>query len=112
MAIEIPEGSGRAKLRGVLDALGKLGGMRFEFATVTAPLPSIRVKVDNCPIELDADDLVICEHLTQHKRTASINGGAPVEIEYEASLSAGDRVVVASINDGQLYVVIDRIGGG
>jgi hypothetical protein len=112
MALELPEGSGRAKLRGVLDALSKSGGARIELATVIAPLPNIRVKVDNCPIELDADDLVVCEHLTQHTRTASINGGAPSTITYEAALIANDRVIVASINDGQNYVIIDRIGGG
>ncbi|WP_391571918.1 DUF2577 family protein [Cohnella sp.] len=112
MGAELAEGSGRAKLRGILETIGRSGGVKIELATVTSPLPSVRIKIDNMPIELDADDLVICEHLTAHKRTASINGGAPVDIEYEAVLSAGDRVVVAAVNEGQLYIVFDRIGGG
>lgn len=111
MAIELPEGSGRAKLRGVLEALGR-NPYVIEFATVTSPLPGIRAKVDNMPIELDADDLVICEHLTQHTRTASINGGAASTIVYEAALATNDRVIVAAINNGQNYVILDRIGGG
>jgi len=112
MPIEIPQGSGRAKLRGVLGALSKAAGTRIEFATVTAPAPSVRIKIDNMPIDLDAADLVICEHLAEHTRTAKISGGAPVEIEYEAALVAGDRVIVAEMPGGQYYVVLDRIGGG
>ncbi|MCD9024309.1 DUF2577 family protein [Cohnella silvisoli] len=111
MPIEMVEGSGRAKLRSVIQALGGNSGVGIEFATVLAPLPAIRIKVDNCPIEFDADDLVISEHLTQHTRTASISGGAPVDIEYEAALNVNDRISVASVNDGQRYIVIDRIGG-
>lgn len=114
MALELPEGSGRAKLRGILSALGERSrrDIHIELATVNSPLPNIRVKVDNMAVELDAEDIVVCEHLTQHTRTATIDGGAPVDIVYEAALAAGDRVIVASINDGQSYVIIDRIGGG
>lgn len=110
MAIDMIEGSGSAKLRHVIKRLGYKRDNNIELATVTSGLPDIRIKIDNMNIELDADDLVICEHLLPNTRTAAINGAAPVSITFDSSLSVGDRVIVASAESSQLYIVIDRIG--
>lgn len=111
MPVEMIEGSGRSKLRHVIREIGYNKDVDVEFATVLAPLPDVRVKVDGQPFELDADDVLVCEHLTQHKRKAAINGAAPVEIEFESALKTGDRVLVVSYGAGQNYVILDRIGG-
>lgn len=111
MAVEMIEGAGRSKLRHVIRELGYNKDVDIEFATVLAPLPGISIKVDGQPFDLDADDVIVCEHLTKHKRKVAINGAAPVEIEYEDALKAGDRVVVVSYGAGQNYVILDRIGG-
>lgn len=108
--VELIEGGGVSQLKSVVKQLTYVKSADIEFATVLAPPPSIRVAVDSMKIELDADDLAICESLTKTTRDATINGSATVIIEIDNSLKAGDRVVVASINDGQLYVILDRLG--
>lgn len=108
--VELIEGGGVSQLKSVVKQLTYVKSADIEFATVLTPPPSIRVAVDSMKIELDADDLAICESLTKTTRDATINGGATVSIEIDNSLKVGDRVVVASINDGQLYVILDRLG--
>lgn len=111
MPVEIIEGAGRSKLRHVIRELGYNKDVDVEFATVLAPLPDIRVKVDGQPFDLDAGDVIVCEHLTKHKRMVAVNGAAPVEIEFDDALKAGDRVIIVSYGAGQNYVILDRIGG-
>jgi len=89
----LPEGSGINKLHRVIKEIGFNRGADLEFATVTADYPDVKIKIDNMPIELDADDLVICERLAEHSR----------------KLTVGDRVLVGMMNSGQLYAIIDRI---
>lgn len=114
MQIELPEGSGATKLRHVIKALGYNKDVDIEYGTVTAA-PVLRIKLDNESHELDGDDFDICEHLTEHTRTAMINGGPYTStIVFDGALSVGDRVVVASFNAGQRYLILDRViaGGG
>ncbi|CAM2950775.1 DUF2577 domain-containing protein [Paenibacillus sediminis] len=111
MAHQLIEGNGFSQLKDIVKKVGYNKDVDIEFATVTSPPPSLRIQIDNMKFELDADDFVVCESLTKHTRKASISGGATVDIEFEDVLTAGDRIVVASINNGQRYVIIDRIGG-
>lgn len=104
------EGSGVSKLKQAIRKYGYNEFDRYELATVTAPPPAIAIKVDNVPIVFDAADLIIAEHLTEHKRTVSIGGGEPVEMIVESPLQAGDRVIVASMSGGQAYVVVGKVG--
>ncbi|MEC0253613.1 DUF2577 family protein [Paenibacillus lautus] len=107
--IEQIEGGGFSKLKHVIKTLGYNKDVDIEFATVLAPLPDIRIKIDNMPVELDADDVVVCEHLRDHMREVTINGGEVVEMTVMSPLMAGDRVAVAMYADNQGYLVLDRI---
>ncbi|WP_433943601.1 DUF2577 domain-containing protein [Paenibacillus sp. SN-8-1] len=109
--IEIIEGAGGSQLRSVIKQLGYNKDVDIEFGTVTAPPPSIRVQVNGMKFELEADDLVIPESLTKYTRKATISGGSEVDLVIDNALKAGDRVIVASVNRGQIYVILDRIGG-
>ncbi|MGF7045678.1 hypothetical protein J2T13_000138 [Paenibacillus sp. DS2015] len=128
--IELIDGGGVSQLKSVVKQLTYVKSADIEFATVLAPPPSIRVVVDGMKIELDADDLSICESLTKTTRDikfkadvaikvdidgtlrdGTIKTGTSTSIETDNALKAGDRVVIASINDGQLYVILDRLGG-
>ncbi|MEC0370054.1 DUF2577 domain-containing protein [Paenibacillus chibensis] len=111
MAVELIEGSSVSQLRGLIKQVGYNKDVDIEFATVTAEPPSLRIKIDNMPIELDADDFVVAESLVKHTRKARIDGATPVDIEFENALKAGDRVIVASFKNGQGYAILDRIGG-
>ncbi|SDW22052.1 DUF2577 domain-containing protein [Paenibacillus sp. PDC88] len=127
---EIIEGSGFAKLSGVIKTLGYNKDVDIELATVIAPLPNLRIQIDNMKIELEADDVIIAEHLTDIEREISFSipvsgsttsAGSPshshglgniaassVKVTVKSPLKAGDRVIVASIKAGQSYVVLDK----
>ncbi|MCM3784309.1 DUF2577 domain-containing protein [Neobacillus mesonae] len=98
-------------MRHVIKKLGHNRDTDVEYATVTAAPPSLRIKLDNMPFELEPGDYVICSHLTKRTETIKLNG-TDADIEYPDVLKAGDRVVVLSANNGQSYVILDRIGGG
>lgn len=133
MAPELIEGNGFSQFKAMVKSVGHNRDVDIEFATVTSALP-LRIKIDNMPLELDEDDFVVCEHLTEHTRKATISGGTisltttqagdpahthkitaftitDADVKMGAALAKGDRVVVASINVGQNYVILDRIGG-
>ncbi|WNF07484.1 DUF2577 domain-containing protein [Brevibacillus borstelensis] len=130
------EGSGFSQLRQVIAQVGRNDYDKLELATVTSPPPALRIKIDNMPIELEADDLVVAEHLTRHTRIVTIRHEQDkerdvgdtvpfprdndstgslawtysyVEMQFEDVLKAGDRVLVSSMNDGQSYVILDRV---
>ena len=135
------EGSGVSQLRQTIAKVGYNSYDKFELATVIAPPPERRIRVDNMTIDLEADDVIVAENLTRHTRIVTItheqgkerdvgdtipfpkdndtDGGlyrkqSYVAFQFEDVLKAGDRVIVASMNDGQTYVILDRavvIGG-
>lgn len=102
------EGSGPAKLAQAIRKIGYNEYDRFELATVTSVAP-LTIKVDNVPLTLDAADIVLCERLAD--RTVKLRAADGTVTEYTAlsPLEAGDRVIVASMNNGQHYVVLDRL---
>ncbi|WP_340029007.1 DUF2577 domain-containing protein [Paenibacillus sp. FSL H7-0940] len=110
MALETIDGGGVSKLRDVIRQLGYNKDVDVEIGTVIAPLPDIRVKLDNVNFELEREDLVIPERLKGYTRTVKINGVDSV-IEFPPVLEAGDRVVLQMFNAGQDYVILDRLGG-
>lgn len=103
-----PTGSGISQLVQVMRAIGHNDFDRFEIATVTSAPPVLTLRINGMKFDLDASDLVVAEHLLEHKRTVSLSGGSDVEMTVRAALQPGDRVIVASMNGGQSYVVIDR----
>lgn len=103
-----PEGNGASQLVQLMRRHGYNKDINIELATVTAAPPALRIKVDNMAIELEAEDLIVAERLTSRKERIRINGGAESEIEYLDELQIGDRVIVAEVNEGQTYIIIDR----
>ncbi|MCQ4363017.1 DUF2577 domain-containing protein [Mycobacterium gordonae] len=107
---ELEDGGTASKWRNLIRRVGKNTDVLIEFATVTSAEP-LRIQVDNMRIELEAEDVVIPESLTDYEYEAQIDGGPPVTIAVKGALKVDDRVIVAQINDGQTYVIFDRIGG-
>jgi Protein of unknown function (DUF2577) len=108
MTKERLEGSGAARLIQLIRQHGYNVDVNIEMATVTSAPPDLKIKVDNMKVELDRDDLVVAQYLTKHKRQVKINGGTTVELEYQDELKPGDRVIVTSANNGQIYFVLDK----
>jgi hypothetical protein len=105
-----PEGSPASQLVQLMRIHGFNKGIDIELATVTAAPPDLKIKIDNMSVELEADDLIVAERLTQYTRTVSINGGIDSTIEFKDELQVGDRVIVASVKEGQSYIILDRVG--
>ncbi|CDN44443.1 MULTISPECIES: DUF2577 family protein [Paenibacillus] len=106
---EMPEGSGAAKLRAAIKFLGYNKDVDFEFGTVTAAPPNVLVRLDNEKFELDTLSLDIAECLRDHTVTLRYPNGERVEVTVEAGLKVGDRVVVASYNNNQRYLILARV---
>lgn len=102
------EGDGVARLIQLMRRYGYNKDVDFKLATVTNAPPDLKIKVDNMKIELDRDDLIVAQYLTKHKRQVKIDGDTTVELEFQDELKPGDRVIVASANNGQLYIVLDK----
>lgn len=135
------QGSPASQIIQIIRCVGYNDFDRIELATVTSPPPNLRIRIDDMAIELEADDLVVAEHLTRHKRIVTITHeelaerdlgdkivqdgldtddmveGNPiteyrhsyVELTFEDVLKAGDRVIVASMNGEQTYLILDRV---
>lgn len=84
------EGGGASKLVQLMRKHGYNRGISLELGTITAPPPSISVKLSD-GIELDADDIILT-------KTA-----------LDADLASGATVLIASDEDGQTYYVIDKV---
>ena len=102
------EGSGASQFVRMLQHFGSAAGTKIELGTVTVAAPSLQVRIDNMSIDLEPDDLIVAAHLTKHKRRIRVDGGAEQEYEFMDELAVGDRVIVASADNGQNYYVIDR----
>lgn len=146
------EGSPYSRLSQMMGKFGYNKAVDFEIGTVISPEPNLIVKMDSSPIELDRDDLLIAEHLTNHKRYMTIRKSKnpewqsnirlkstdvgdsetvvsshshdltmvdmknvqddftfeQVEVEYLDGLKAGDRVIMAWLDEQMRAVVFDR----
>ncbi|MCL6560737.1 MAG: DUF2577 domain-containing protein [Firmicutes bacterium] len=104
----------------------------IELATVVTPPPDLRIRIDNMNLNLEGDDLIVCEHLLDHERRYSTVPAISDSIETPAGLGphvhqiqsltindqivtiktklqAGDRVAVMALPGEQQYLVIDKV---
>ena len=119
------EGSNISKFVQLIKQIGYNDFDRFELATILSPPPDLRIQVDHMKIELDGTDVVMAEHLTEYERKVTFKSASasssnedsgtssPIPdgdllLSFKSPLQAGDRVIVASANAGQTYVILDK----
>jgi hypothetical protein len=102
------EGGGAVRLIQLMRQHGYNKDVDIELATVTSAPPSLKLKIDNAKFEIDSEDVIVAQYLTKHKRQVKIDSGATVDLEYQDELKVGDRVIVANVKNGQLYIVLDK----
>jgi hypothetical protein len=66
------EGDPYSKMVQLMSTHGYNKDVNIVLGTVTAAPPDLKIQPDNMPFELDKDDLIVLEHLTNHKRTITI----------------------------------------
>lgn len=139
------EGSWETRGVGLMRKFGYNKDVDVLLGTIIAPPPNICIRIDKSALELDKDDVIVAQHITNYNVPFSatvskakyesaplgtLNGQyvdesgqyAEQKKSYHSlgftfdtgmltirnELKAGDRVIVAEIENGQRYVVIDR----
>lgn len=70
----------------------------------------LRIRLGNdSRMILPSDVLIVAEHLTNHTRQVRINGGAVQTHEFMDGLKKGEKVMVAIVQGGQSFFIIDRV---
>jgi hypothetical protein len=103
------DGSPATKLRGLIGRIGYNTDTLIEFGVVTSASP-LRIRINGMKIDLEAEDCVVAQSLTDYEYEAQIDGGTTVTIAVNGALKVGERVISAQINAGQTYVILDRVG--
>jgi Protein of unknown function (DUF2577) len=98
------EGSGASRLVQLIRSYGYNKDVDFELATVVAPPPNLQITLDKDGLILEASDLVVCEHLTEHSR--ELTDGTT--LTFRPALKVGDKVIVVSSEEKQQFLVIDK----
>lgn len=78
----------------------------FVMGTVKSTMPIV-IEPEGINFNLDADDLIIAERLTEYDEEVTIN--EQVTTIHHEGLKQYDRVVLLPSADGQRYFVIDRV---
>jgi len=125
------EGDPYSKFGQMIRNTGYSKPVNIEIATVTAAPPDLKIKLDSDGLELEKDDLIVAERLTRHERKVTLSsadiggstkpaGTGPHTHGYESidiqngiltyvdELKAGDRVIVACLDEDMVYVILDR----
>lgn len=93
----------------VLEVLNTLGIVRFVKSTVVSASPLNIQLGNNKRMILPSSVIIVSEHLTNHKREIRVNGGAVQTYEFMDELKKGDKVMVAVVQGGQSFFIIDRV---
>lgn len=123
------EGSGASRLNQLFGG-GNVGssGVDIKRAIIKTLPPEISVQVDGDSIDTPSEGIIVAEHLLEHKRTVSFNGGVVSgnvdgfhgpgnltslkvingDLTFSCDLKIGDPVIVAIANDGQMVYVLDK----
>ncbi|AND39624.1 DUF2577 family protein [Cytobacillus oceanisediminis] len=103
---ERTDGDGAGQLAFVIRKYGYNKDIDLQFATVTAPLPGIKIKLDKSGLELDSSDVIVSHTLTEHTRKLVIDG-VEKTVTVRTALKANDRVAVLSMD--QVYFISDKV---
>lgn len=96
----------------------RLGYIGLELATVISPMPDLVIKIDNMNVELTKSDVLLCESLISRQYSVELLGSnadnyyinlEDAKLKFLDLLSSGDRVLVSAIQNGQIYVIIDKV---
>lgn len=101
------------------------GPLQFVEGVVQNPLPNVEVMLkNNSKLIIPSDLITVSEHLTEHTRKADISSDdissdedveelklKEATIKFKNNLKTGDKVMVAVIQGGQSFFIIDKFKG-
>lgn len=83
-------GIGTKLARTVREQIKAMLPFGIELGTVTSAPPNIRIRLDHMTVDLEAEDLIICEHLLRHERIVTLEHttGTPRQLGDKSALSS------------------------
>ena len=99
----------KQKIKSIIaEVLNTEGIVRIVESTVISDNPLSIQLGNNKKMILPRSVLIVAEHLENHKREIRVNGGAIQTYEFMDGLKKGDKVMVAVVQGGQSFFIIDR----
>lgn len=105
------QGTGASQLVQLIKSYGYNKDVDIELATITSAPPELKIRVDGMSIDLDAEDLIVAKSITNYSQAITpftINSTTISSLQINNQLQVNDRVIVANISAGQLYIILDR----
>ncbi|MDR6883561.1 DUF2577 family protein [Bacillus sp. 3255] len=102
------EGTGPSRLAQIISQIGRNDFDKLEIATVTSQAP-LTIRVNGMKFDLHADDVIVADCVTDREEVIRRQDGTYETITRMNGLKVGDRVIVSSMNGGQLYAILDRM---
>lgn len=88
-----------------IDAMNSTQPVQFVFGTVTSVSP---LKIQVTPkLTLGKGNLVLAESLSKKSTTTTVNG-SKVTVTFDNSLKKNDSVILARMQGGNKYLVLDK----
>lgn len=98
----------KAMKRAALEAIEASKPVNVYFGQVIADAP-LQINVEQKMI-LGNSQLILSRNVTDHKTMVSVQWETEKEITIHNALEVGDEVILIRQQEGQKYIVIDRIG--
>ncbi|MGE6260864.1 DUF2577 domain-containing protein [Heyndrickxia sporothermodurans] len=98
-----------------VEAAESMSPLVIDEAEVVSSPPNIQIKLkDNPKLVIPSDLIIISEHLTNHTRDLRLDEDEEIQTyEFVDELKVGDQVMVATIQGGQSFFILDRyVKGG
>lgn len=102
-----PSGGDEARLIQAMRRIGHNIDVDFQYAQVIQAPPSLKIRMESDGMEFSGKDVTVAECLTAHERKVTING-VQQTIIFGDHLKAGDRVIVACMDDKQQWFILDK----
>lgn len=117
------EGNGASRMVQMMKRFGHNEDVKFHVALVKSVSPfAIRLQGDN--FDITDDLLIVSQAVLPHERQVKITGqatlgnesgaftGDTLTLTYnEGYINVNDEVIVVETNDGQRYIVLEKVGG-
>ncbi len=94
-----------------LEAIDTNSPLQFIEGEIHSAPPNIELRLKNNPkLIIPSEFIIVSEYLTKYKRTVNMPSLSlkNAEIEFLEELKTGDKVMVAAIQGGQSFFIIDR----
>ncbi len=96
--------------KAALDAQEAAKPVNVQFGEVKSKDP-LKISVEQ-KMMLGEAQLILTRNVTEYRSTVTVQGGTKRDIIIQNALQVGDKVILIRQQEGQKFIVVDRIGGG